>query len=301
MNYFRDSFARLKGFRRLYQRKYAFCRQAIIPVGNAGLWSCPGIWKGDKISSIDYFPTTSMVAPSGSITNSETSIAKLYMPPNSLQAGAGFMLTAYGTVTSTVANSITINIRIGTTTLTGTIPLAFAATGTTSASSAPFQINAFIVIRTTGASGTILGHGAAITNTTAGATQAFSLAQVLGTATSVAVNTTVSNLIELTCVTGASTTAVTFQNVCFEYSAAVDLTPFCQGATPESSIMGPLATVPGVVVATQTGVGSINQVNGSIDMTPLPFNLMSGNATVQWESYIDRVSLATSSSPELLE
>lgn len=147
-------------------------------------------------------------ASSASITTSQTQVVGLAIPANTLEAGDVFRITAFGTCTSTVANAVTFRLRIGTTTLTGNILSTNNPTATTTASNDPFEIDALVTIRTTGASGT--ATGGQVMN--GGATQPFGSATRTDQPTSTqTVDTTVANVLELTAVTAAGTTTVIFR------------------------------------------------------------------------------------------
>lgn len=156
----------------------------------------------------------SIVAATAGIQNVETQVVGATLPAGYLAAGTVLEFEAYGTITSTVDNVVTLNLRIGTTTLTGNIPAALAIhcgnAGTVTA--APFFLRALVTCRTAGASGTIYGWGIVISASTGATTgQAFALTNEVFVPSSVAVDTTAAKIAELTCVTAATTTTVTFQ------------------------------------------------------------------------------------------
>jgi hypothetical protein len=148
---------------------------------------------------------------------SEVQTLGVTLPVNSLIAGDSFRIRAYGTITSTVANAINIRVRLNASSLGGTAPVTFTATGTTTASSAPFNIDAIVTLRTTGGPGTCTGSGVALTNLTAGATQAWATNYILFATVGACTPTTTGTLVlELTTQTAASTTAITWQMVIIE-------------------------------------------------------------------------------------
>ena len=88
---------------------------------------------------------------------SEQSIHSLSVPLNTLAAGSMFKITMYGYQTnSTTAITYTFRVRIGDTTLTGTvIGQALALVGTTTAhTDNPVQLQALLTIQSIGATGT---------------------------------------------------------------------------------------------------------------------------------------------------
>lgn len=156
----------------------------------------------------------SIVAASAGINTVETRVVGKTMPAGILLAGTVLEVVAFGFMTSTVDNVVTFNVRVGPVTLTGTIPAALAAhcgnTGTVTA--APFFLRVLITIRTAGAGGTCYGYGTVISRPTGAAvTQALSEANQLFTPTSVAVDTTGANEVELTFISAAATSTATFQ------------------------------------------------------------------------------------------
>jgi|SRR5579859_1295249 len=156
----------------------------------------------------------STVAASAGINTVETQIVGASVPIGVLRAGTVIEIEAYGTITSTVDNVATFNLRLGPTTLIGNIPGALAAhtgnSGTVTA--AKFVLKARIHIRTSGASGTVYAYGTVFSIPTGAAvTQALANSTDIFTPASVAVDTTAVNIAELTVVTAASTTTITFQ------------------------------------------------------------------------------------------
>ncbi len=136
----------------------------------------------------------------------------LAIPANVLLAGSTFHIHAAGNITtSTTPGSDTFRIRIGTSTLTGNIPVSVVVPVNASVTTQPFTLEAYATVRTTGASGTIIGDiqafdGGSLT------TGAFTLADngSVSTAT-VVVDTTAAKLIELTFISGAASSSATFQ------------------------------------------------------------------------------------------
>lgn len=156
----------------------------------------------------------SIVAASAGINTTETQVVGQSFPAGFFKAGTTLEIEAYGTITSTVDNVVTFNIRVGPVTLTGNIPATLAVhcgnSGTVTA--AAFVLRARIVIRTVGASGTVYAYGTVISlGSGAAVSQALALATELFVPTSRAVDTTVANIAELDCVTAATTTTVTVQ------------------------------------------------------------------------------------------
>jgi len=161
----------------------------------------------------------SIVAASAAITNTQVQVVGATIPATMLRVGTVLRFEASGTITSTVDNVITFRVRLGPTTLTGNIPASLAVhCGSTpgTATAAPFVIQVRVTIRTITANGTAYGAGSALGMPTAGVDQAFPYPVELFAPASVAVDCTVDNIAELTCVTAAATTAVTFQSAVIE-------------------------------------------------------------------------------------
>lgn len=149
----------------------------------------------------------SIVAATGNITNTQTQVVGLTIPANVLVAGSTYRLEGWGVCTSSVANAVTLRVRIGTTTLTGNIAGSRAPNGTTTASADGFKVEALFTVRTAGASGTCVAQVMTIGE----AAQPFNTQTFVNPTTStVVVDTTVQNILELTAVTAAGTTSVNF-------------------------------------------------------------------------------------------
>ena len=149
---------------------------------------------------------TAITANTSGITTTQTQVVGLTIPANTLTAGRTYRVTVSGTITSTVSNSVTLRCRIGTTTLTGNIVTSNAPNATTTASNDGFTWNALVTVRSTGASGTIIGESYFVGSNT----QPFTVSSGhSGTTATVTVDTTVQNILEATIVTGAATTTVT--------------------------------------------------------------------------------------------
>ena len=158
----------------------------------------------------------SIVGASGAITNTQTQVAAITVPAGSFTKGSVYRITATGVLTSSAANAVTFRVRVGPTTLTGNIAAAVAPTATTTASGNGFRIDALITIRSVGAGGSVIGSITAA-GTGPAIQQPFTDALRTGVeAATVAVDTTVANLVELTAVTAAGTTSVTFHQAVIE-------------------------------------------------------------------------------------
>jgi hypothetical protein len=129
----------------------------------------------------------------------ETVVLSYTAPANTLVAGQTFEFMT-GCIYGGIANNGTIRIRIGPTTLTGTQPCGFIFLNGNS--TIDTVVEGSFTIRTIGASGTVIGMLWEMPN---GILQEVKIASA-----SVAVDTTVANLIEITWTPGAISTAATF-------------------------------------------------------------------------------------------
>ena len=154
----------------------------------------------------------SIVAESASIVNTEALVVGAAILANLMQAGTTFRITASGTITTASApGSCIFRVRVGTTTLTGTIAASVTAPANISLTAQPFWLDFLVTVRTAGGSGTVVGQALALSANAS--TGAFTSTVILGTlATAVAVDTTAAKRIELTAITGAATAGLLFEN-----------------------------------------------------------------------------------------
>src|SRR6185369_15055955 len=145
----------------------------------------------------------SLTAATSGINTTETVIKNFSIPANLMIVGTTFRITGHG---------------ICTTTLTGNIPCTLTATGTTTGVAAPFAVDMLITVRSNGASGTAIGNGCLLGGTESAALTAWSRSVNLSaTAATVVVDTTATKLIELTCVTAATTTTLTWHDAAIDW------------------------------------------------------------------------------------
>ena len=152
----------------------------------------------------------SITAASAAIANTETVVVSASLAANTITAGMSFRIVAAGVgTTGLIPGNDTFRIRIGATTLTGTIPATVAPAATASVTAQPFSFEAIITCRTAGASGAIIGVATALSdNVTTGL---FALLVDVNTTTAtVALDTTAVNLLEFTFQSGAATSSITF-------------------------------------------------------------------------------------------
>lgn len=142
----------------------------------------------------------SLTGPTGAIANSETQVISYSIPANSYAAGDVWRVIAWYTRAGTNAATATARIRIGTTTLTGTIAATASIPG--AATAVAGVIDAMVSIRTIGTGGTM--YGSIVNHHSA-------TSPVVANTAQTSINTTASNLIELTLVSGHANNNYTFQ------------------------------------------------------------------------------------------
>ena len=153
---------------------------------------------------------TASITGAVAIANTETVVASATVA-SGLVAGSTFSVKGYGRLTSGAAGGSSIfRFRIGPTTLTGNIAATLTIANAALVTDAPFKLEILVTVRTNGATGTVIGNIAV----NGGVTGAFTaVADVSANASTVVVDTTVSNLIEFTYVSGNAGTTTTFENV----------------------------------------------------------------------------------------
>lgn len=182
-----------------------------IPDATGGLLASWGQAVADFLND-----RTARTSSTGNITTSETQVIGATIPADSLIAGTTYRLTAYGVAgnnTSGGARSLTLAVRIGTTTLTGNIAGSRAPNLNSTANGEGFGCEFLFTVRTAGASGTCIANGW----TMSGPSEPLNTNAFVSNKTStVAVDTTVANVLELTAVTGHANAPVTFHNAVIE-------------------------------------------------------------------------------------
>lgn len=146
-------------------------------------------------------------ATSVSIANTLTQVVGFTAASNTLKAGTVIRFRAMGLVTNTTAASTSVlTLRINSASLGATIEASWScAMGTTARTNCPFVVDGMITIISTGAGGTAWGVITIYANT---ATRlAITTTMVTAAVTCI---TTQSNVVELTCISGATTTTWNF-------------------------------------------------------------------------------------------
>lgn len=175
----------------------------------------PGVQRSWSIGVSLPGQVARMTAASSAINTTETAIlSSPTIAANQLTAGSSYRVTFHGTCTSTGANASNFRVRIGNTggntdAVVGLITPTAAASGTT----IPFAVEFTLTVRTNGSSGTMEGSGQLLNN---GVTGVSAATPVVGATQSITVNTTVTNIISVWYVSGATTTTSTFQDCWIE-------------------------------------------------------------------------------------
>lgn len=150
-----------------------------------------------------------ITASSGAISTVETSVVSATIPPDSLTAGSVYTIKALATLTDSggAARVCTFRVRIGPSSLSGAVIVSINPTTTGTASASGYMLEATVTVRSAGASGGAIG---AIEMN--GGTQPFAVGTRVDVAGNpVTIDTTVSNVIELTAVTANASTTTTFR------------------------------------------------------------------------------------------
>lgn len=148
-----------------------------------------------------FYAAASAITGTVAIANSETLVTSYSAAADELLAGTTFYVKAYATQAGANAATPTVRVRIGTSTLAGNIAATLTGIAGSTAGSSMFE--GIVTIRSTGAGGSAIGS---LEQTKSGTATTFNVP----TAT-VAVNTTVLNLIELTFISGNGSNTYTFQ------------------------------------------------------------------------------------------
>ncbi len=141
------------------------------------------------------------------INTAETVIVSYTIPANSCSIGTIFTIFAGGTATSTSATTVNFRLRIGPTTLTGSITANVNPTASTTSTASIWEYIGRMTIRSIGGSGVTRGTARVAGNGTAGSafgTTWHNIDNQAGT-----IDTTVDNLLELTCQTGNANNKIT--------------------------------------------------------------------------------------------
>lgn len=193
---------------------------------SAGLTGTPNISIGTLAASgsavfssnADKVGQAVIVTDSGAINTTETIIAQsAALPASRIQAGTVIRVTLWGACTTTVANTSTFKIRIGTagtTSDTAVFSYTTAAAGTTG-TLIPFKAVMDVTFRTTGASATSFGNVEVLSKTNTGIIPATIQVDSMGNGTTFN-TTTASLIISASYLSAATTTTSTFHQAFIE-------------------------------------------------------------------------------------
>lgn len=158
---------------------------------------------------------SAIVAATGNIGTSEKQVIGATIPADSLVAGTTYRIIAYGTATNSSGadRALTMRVRIGTTTLTGNIAGTRAPNIKDTAAGEGFRVEALFTVRTDGASGTCI---ASMDHASGPSMPLNTNAFVSNDTSTVAVDTTVENVLELTAVTAHASATANFRTAVIE-------------------------------------------------------------------------------------
>lgn len=162
-----------------------------------------------------FASSRAITSATGSISNTQTQIVGLDIPADQLQAGSTYRIVAFGTAanSSGADRQLTLRVRIGTTTLTGNIAGSRTPDIKNTASGEGWTCEFLFTVRTGGASGTCIANGYTMGGTSMPLnTNAF----VSNETSTVAVDTTVDNVLELTAVTANASASINVRQALIE-------------------------------------------------------------------------------------
>ena len=153
------------------------------------------------------------ITGAAAIANTETVVTSASIA-SGLAAGSTFAVRGYGRLTTGATGGSSIfRFRVGPTTLTGNIAATLTIANAALVTDAPFKFEMLVTVRTSGGAGTVIGN----VSVSGGVTGAFTVvADVSALSATVAVDTTVTNLVEVTYISGNAGSTATFENVSIE-------------------------------------------------------------------------------------
>jgi hypothetical protein len=160
-------------------------------------------------------PLASIVADVGPVTTVETYLTSgLAIPAAALKVGNAFKITILGNATSSAANTVTFNARLG---AAGTVADAaihsFPLLAATSGTGNGFKIEFYITVRAVGAGGSLVSMATLLNGQLAGIAN---INSIVGFSGVVAVNTTGALILGCSGVTTAGTTSFTIREALVE-------------------------------------------------------------------------------------
>lgn len=147
---------------------------------------------------------------SGAITSTETTVIDATIPENTFVVGATYRLRVYGTATNNTGSNkaLTMNCRIGTSSLSGTVVATQGPNIATGNTNTGFTWEVWLVCRSVGATGTVFAAPIITGDSNGPFPSANSVDDATGTAT---IDTTVTNTLEVTASVAGGTASVNFR------------------------------------------------------------------------------------------
>lgn len=168
----------------------------------------PGMIWNSELGIVSGGGLASLIANVVTASNNEIQVLGTTIAANAMAVGTTYRIRAFGQCTSTHADNVTFRIRIGSTTLTGTIVGSLVDTTTGTGTFITFSNDYLLTVRSTGASGSILVFQERIND---GVTGLSAASTRMSPANVTTINTTQSNILEFTIQTAAYTTSpITF-------------------------------------------------------------------------------------------
>lgn len=158
---------------------------------------------------VDTRVRKSVNASAVAIANTETVVVSITIPANTLQIGSLVKFYAIARNAGAGGNTTPFKMRIGAVTLTGTAVVAQTITDTSQVAK---EWSGSITFRTIGATGGAVGHSLLRTPDGGG----YDLTTRLAVSATVTIDTTVTNLIELTFASGNAASTYTFDEAFIE-------------------------------------------------------------------------------------
>lgn len=151
----------------------------------------------------------SRTSNTGAITTTETQVVGITVPAGTFTVGSTYRIKAHAVASNSSGSnrSLTLRLRIGTASLSGTALLSPAPNIINGAGGEGFSLEYVVTIRSTGASGTAIANG---TIWSADANPLVNTTYTTSATSTSTVDTTVANYLELTAQTGNAGASVTF-------------------------------------------------------------------------------------------
>lgn len=147
---------------------------------------------------------------SGAITSTETTVIDATIPPNTFVVGSTYRLRVYGTATNNTgaAKTLTLNCRIGPTTLAGTVVATQSPSIADGTTNLGFFWDVWMTCRSVGSTGTVFAVPMVTGDSSGPFATVNGVGDVTGTST---IDTTVANTLEVTASVAGGTASVNFR------------------------------------------------------------------------------------------